>query len=196
MTIELVVAVLALLGGLALGWFLGSRGVARMRAERDAREADFKAALIDLSNTQKELATLKGETSGLEARFADLANRILGDAQKTFLERADQRFSQAGESNEAKLKALLDPVKDTLKRYEEGLTRIEKEREGSYRALGEAVAQLTQGNAGVVRETQRLANVMRSSPKARGALGRGAAQEHPVPSGTGGKRRFHAPDER
>lgn len=167
--IMLIVA--ALLGGIGLGWFLGGRGAAQMRAERDARDAELKAVAADLGSAQVELARLQAEAGGLETRFADLANRVLGEAQKSFLERADQRFSQAGESNEAKLKALLDPVKDTLKRYEEGLTRIEKEREGSYRALGEAVQQLTQGNAGVVRETQRLANVMRSSPKARGRWG-------------------------
>lgn len=169
--VALVLIMIALLAGLALGWFLGGRGAAQLRSERDAREADFKAAIADLGRAQVELAKVKAESEGQESRFAELANRILGEAQKSFLERADQRFSQAGESNEAKLKALLDPVKDTLKRYEEGLTRIEKEREGSYRALGEAVAQLTQGNAGVVRETQRLANVMRSSPKARGRWG-------------------------
>lgn len=166
-----VPVLVALAIGLGLGLFLGGRPAGQMRAERDAREADFKAAGADLARAQIELATLKAETAGQESRFADLANRILGETQKNFLERADQRFNQAGESNEAKLKALLDPVKDTLKRYEEGLTRIEKEREGSYRALHESVTQLTQGNAGVVRETQRLANVMRSSPKARGRWG-------------------------
>ena len=168
--------VLALIAGavvaaFTIGLFFGSRPAAQMRAERDAREAEFKAAAAELGRAQIENARLQAEAGGAEARFADLANRILGESQKSFLERADQRFAQAGESNEAKLKALLNPVQETLKRYEEGLTRIEKEREGSYRALGEAVAQLTQGNAGVVRETQRLANVMRSSPKARGRWG-------------------------
>jgi DNA recombination protein RmuC len=170
-SIALVLILIALVAGVGLGWFLGGRGTAQMRVERDAREAEFKTAAAELGRAQVELARVKAESEGQESRFADLANRILGEAQKSFLERADQRFSQAGDTNEAKLKALLDPVKDTLKRYEESLTRIEKEREGSYRALGEAVAQLTQGNAGVVRETQRLANVMRSSPKARGRWG-------------------------
>jgi DNA recombination protein RmuC len=170
--LELVAsAVVALLVGLGFGWFLGSRETAQMRAERDARETELRKVSEEFRSAQVELTRLQAETIGLEARFSDLANRILGEAQKSFLDRADQRFHQAGETNEAKLKALLDPVKDTLKRYEEGLNRIEKEREGSYRALGEAVAQLTQGNAGVVRETQRLANVMRSSPKARGRWG-------------------------
>lgn len=170
-SLALIFVIFALLGGLALGWFLGGRGTAQMRGERDQRATELRAVSEELRTAHVELAKLQAETTGLETRFADLANRILGDAQKSFLERADQRFSQAGDSNEAKLKALLDPVKDTLKRYEEGLTRIEKEREGSYRALGEAVAQLTQNNAQVVKETQRLANVMRSSPKARGRWG-------------------------
>jgi DNA recombination protein RmuC len=58
-----------------------------------------------------------------------------------------------------------------LKRYEENLATVEKERQGSYGELKEAVAQLALGNETVRRETQRLANVMRSSPKARGRWG-------------------------
>ena len=69
------------------------------------------------------------------------------------------------------MKALLQPVETTLKRYEDNLAQVEKERVGSYGELKTAVAQLTQGNADVRRETQRLANVMRSSPKARGRWG-------------------------
>ena len=204
--LAIVLIFITLVVGLVLGWFLGSRPAAQYRAERDARETDFKAAIADLAGAEARAAELPGlreelvslrrerdtallervelkaKASAFEERlaefvnarelmagqFREVASTMLGEAQKNFLERADARFGQAGEQNEAKLKALLDPVKDTLKRYEEGLTRIEKEREGSYRALGEAVAQLTQNNAQVVRETQRLANVMRSSPKARG----------------------------
>ena len=96
---------------------------------------------------------------------------MLNEAKKDFLERADARFNQAGEKNEAKLKTLLQPVETTLRRYEEGLQKVEKEREGAYRELHQAVGLLTQGNEVVRRETQRLANVMGSSPKARGRWG-------------------------
>ncbi len=161
----------ALLLGLALGWFLGSRGEAKMRAERDKWEGEFRAAAADLGRAQTDLATLKAETTGMEARFAELATRVLGEAQKNFLERADQRFNQAGEKSEEKLKALLDPVRETLKRYEDGLTRVEKEREGSYRELREAVKTLHLGHTQVRDETARLVNALRSSPKARGRWG-------------------------
>ena len=118
-----------------------------------------------------QLAQLKEMEAKLDARFGELAGKALGDAQAKFLERADQRFAQASEKGEAQLKALLNPVETTLKRYEEGLARVEKDRVGSYESLKEAVTQLTQGNDVVRRETARLTNVLRSSPKHRGRWG-------------------------
>lgn len=170
-TLALVLVVVALAVGLALGLFFGGRPAAQMRMERDAREADYKAAVAELGNAQIELATLKAETTGLESRFAELAGRILGETQKSFLERADQRFAQAGENNEAKMKALLQPVQETLKRYEEGLSTVEKERVGSYQALREAVQLLHAGHTQVRDETAKLVNALRASPKARGRWG-------------------------
>ena len=187
-----VAVIVALAVGLALGWFLGGRGAAAARAERDARIEEFKRAVAELAQSRDEVAAIRQELEAaridnatlraelralgegkevMAAQFAEVAHKLLGEAQASFLDRAQQRFAQAGETNEAKLKALLQPVETTLKRYEENLGRIEKEREGSYRELSQAVAQLAQGNANVVRETQRLANVMRSSPKARGRWG-------------------------
>lgn len=118
-----------------------------------------------------QLAQLKEMEAKLEARFGELAGKALGDAQGAFLQRAEERFQQAGEQGEAKLKLLLSPVETTLKRYEEGLARVEKDRVGSYEALKEAVGQLAQGNEVVRREAARLTNVLRSSPKHLGRWG-------------------------
>ncbi|HEX8483496.1 MAG TPA: DNA recombination protein RmuC [Allosphingosinicella sp.] len=134
---------------------------AGLSAAREAQERSF----------QERLAEIKDAREALSAQFSEIGGRLLGEAQKNFLERADARFNQAGEKHEEKLKALLQPVQTTLKRYEENLAVVEKERQGSYGELKEAVAQLAQGNETVRRETQRLANVMRSSPKARGRWG-------------------------
>lgn len=135
--------------------------LAAVEAESAARDRAFEDRLKELREAKDVLA----------AQFSDVAGKILNDAQDKFLKRADERFTQAGEKSEAQLKTLLQPVETTLKRYEEGLAKVEKDRVGSYGELKAAVAQLTQGNADVRRETQRLANVMRSSPKARGRWG-------------------------
>jgi DNA recombination protein RmuC len=209
MSEALIVGLVAILLGLALGWWFANRGVAALRTERDQRTEEFKRAIVELAGAEErakaaealrvELSTVRDDrdvarlhASRLEAegraaeqrigdlkaaaedmtlRFRDVAQTALGDAQKSFLERAGASLGEAGRASETKLKALLQPVEATLKRYEEQLGRVEKEREGSYRELTHAVSQLAQGNAGVVRETQRLANVMRSSPKARGRWG-------------------------
>jgi DNA recombination protein RmuC len=134
---------------------------AGLTAAREAQERNF----------QERLSEIKDAREALSAQFSEIGGKLLGEAQKNFLERADARFNQAGEKHEEKLKALLQPVETTLKRYEENLATVEKERQGSYGELKEAVAQLALGNETVRRETQRLANVMRSSPKARGRWG-------------------------
>jgi DNA recombination protein RmuC len=120
---------------------------------------------------QAQLAQLKDLEAKLETRFGELAGKAVEGAHDSFLKRAEERFGHAGQQNVEKLKSLLQPVEATLKRYEEGLKEVEKDRANSYGELKQAVAQLTQGNESVRRETQRLANVMRSSPKARGRWG-------------------------
>lgn len=200
MTAELLfVAVGTLLLGGLVGWLIGGRSAATVRAELAAAQvradqAELLRKTLDEVEREREdatttIAALRADHSAraesfeaqlkqaaenrelLQAQFSETAGKILDDAQRQFLDRADARFKQSGEANEEKIKALLNPVETTLKRYEEGLGRIEKEREGSYRELTHAVSQLALGNAGVVKETQRLANVMRSSPKARGRWG-------------------------
>jgi DNA recombination protein RmuC len=135
--------------------------LAALRAAQQERDRAHEARL-------KELIEAK---DALSAQFSEIGGKLLSEAQKAFLERADARFDQAGEKNEAKLKNLLQPVEATLKRYEQSLGEIEKARNASYGELKQAVAQLAQGNDQVRRETQRLANVMVSSPKARGRWG-------------------------
>lgn len=191
--LALALAALLIAGGIALGWFFGSRQagvlaeergkaaellrlqlteVAKERDEAQRELAGVNAARVEREAAlQEQMKALIEAKDQLAAQFSEVGAKLLQEAQKNFLDRADARFNQAGEKNEEKLKALLQPVETTLKRYEEGLSKVEKERVGSYEALREAVTQLTQGNESVRKETQRLANVMRSSPKARGRWG-------------------------
>ncbi|AHE53958.1 DNA recombination protein RmuC [Sphingomonas sanxanigenens] len=118
-----------------------------------------------------QLAQLKEMEAKVEDRFRHLAGQALTEAQSLLLKRADERFAEQGAKNEGQLRALLSPVEATLKRYEEGLQKVEAARVGSYGELKTAVAQLVAGNEVVRQETQRLTNVLRSSPKARGRWG-------------------------
>jgi len=147
------------------------RELGEARARGEALAGEVAALRRGEEAHAAQVAELKEMEAKLAARFGELAGQALGDAQGKFLARAEERFAQAGEQGEAKLRLLLSPVEETLKRYEAGLARVEQERADSYGALKEAVGQLAAGNETVRRETARLTGVLRSSPKHRGRWG-------------------------
>ena len=137
------------------------RELAALKSDTQARSEAFEAQILALKDAKQQLS----------AQFSEIGGKLLGEAQKTFLDRADQRFAQANEKSEAQLKTLLSPVETTLKRYEEGLQRVEKDRVGSYAELREAVAQVHMGQGQVRDETAKLVNALRAAPKTRGRWG-------------------------
>jgi len=192
MTVALLVGIAALIAGLAIGWFARSGAAAKAEAQaaelpglrsqlgevtaaRDTAQRELAAERATsgerMRSFEAQMNELREAKDALSAQFNEVGAKLLADAQRQFLERADQRFAQANEKGEAQLKALLQPVETTLKRYEEGLQKVEKGRVGSYEALKEAVSSLAQGNDLVRKETARLTNVLRSSPKHRGRWG-------------------------
>ena len=110
-----------------------------------------------------------GELAAL--KFNEISSRLLDEAQSKLLKQAGQHFDQAEKDASNRLQLLLKPVEDTLKRYEDGLKDVEKERVGSYRELKFAVEAVRQGQEQVRTETARLVNALRHSPKARGRWG-------------------------
>ncbi len=184
-----VTIIIALVVGLVLGWVLGSRGAASLASDRAARSEQLQKLLDAVTGerdeAQRSRATLEADARNFDARMTDLkeskdaliaqfrsvGDQLLEKAHKDFLDKAGERFTAADKASENKLRSLLQPVEATLKRYEEGLVKVEKERVGSYESLREQLGQLVQHNDLVRKETQRLANVMTSSPKARGRWG-------------------------
>ncbi len=187
--IIVIAVVLALLLGLAVGWFLGGKNVAAgaetasslrlslngITAERD--EARLKLAQVETSLTERErsfeeqLAALGQAKELLSAQFGEIGQKLLGEAQAAFLQRADERFNQAGDKSEERLKLLLAPVGDRLKAYEEQVGKIEKDRSEAYGTLTSLIDQMRTGQERVSTETAKLVSSLRNAPKARGRWG-------------------------
>jgi DNA recombination protein RmuC len=167
-------------GGL-IGWLIGSRDgtgarqtVENLRLQLDevVKERDSnRAAAKDLAalkagqeerekSFQQQIEALKDAKESLSAQFHEIANKLLGDARKTFLEQAGEKFTQA-----------VSPVELLLKSYQEKLQTIEKERVDHYAGLREAVELVRTGQGQVRDETRSLVNALRASPKARGRWG-------------------------
>ena len=188
----IIVALVALALGALIGWLIGSRGgeqgrataeLLRMQLDGVAEERDEARDQIGPLNA--ELARLRAESEHFDQRMKDLAanrdalvtqfreigDQLLEKAHKDFLAKAGERFTEADKATQAKLQYLLQPVEATLKRYEEGLQRVEKERVDHYAGLREAVELVRAGQGQVRDETRNLVNALRSSPKARGRWG-------------------------
>ncbi len=154
-----------------------------MQLDEVAKERDEARDQIGPLNA--ELARLRAESEHFDQRMKDLAanrdalvtqfreigDQLLERAHKDFLAKAGERFTEADKATQAKLQNLLQPVEATLKRYEEGLQRVEKERVDHYAGLREAVELVRAGQGQVRDETRNLVNALRSSPKARGRWG-------------------------
>jgi len=184
--------ILALVIGVALGaligWLYASRASAA-DAERAARAAELQKLLdavtaerdealqakaglqADARNFDARMADLQKSREELVNQFREIGDKLLEKAHKDFLDKAGERFTAADKASETKLKELLAPVETTLKRYEEGLQRVEKERVDHYAGLREAVELVRAGQGQVRDETRNLVNALRSSPKARGRWG-------------------------
>jgi DNA recombination protein RmuC len=187
--IVIVIVVFALLIGLAVGWVLGgksARGGAETTthlramldevvAERDA--AKDRLARLETSLEERERgfeeqkAALAEAKELLSAQFGEIGQKMLDQAQATFLKRADERFHQAGEKNEERLKQLLSPVGERLKAYEEQVGKIERERVEAYGNLQGLIGEMKAGQQQVREEAARLVNSLRNAPKARGRWG-------------------------
>jgi DNA recombination protein RmuC len=188
----IIVALIALALGALIGWLFASRGqvdgkavAESLRLQLDGVVAERDRAQAEIGPLSAELARLKAESAHFDQRMKDLAanrdalitqfreigDQLLQKAHKDFLDKAGERFTEADKATQAKLQNLLQPVEATLKRYEEGLQRVEKERVDHYAGLREAVELVRAGQGQVRDEARRLVTALTSSPKQRGRWG-------------------------
>ena len=180
-TAVIMFVVVALAVGGLVGWLVGSRAAAGAKQtvenlrlqldevvkERDAnRTAVSELAALKAAQEEREksfaqqIVALKEAKESLSAQFHEIASKLLGDARKSFLDQAGEKFTQA-----------VSPVETLLKTYQEKLQTIEKERVDHYAGLREAVDLVRTGQGQVRDETRNLVNALRASPKARGRWG-------------------------
>ncbi len=195
--LAMIALILGLVIGTGAGWFFGSRPVADAKArlaeaEKAAaeRDAEFKRAITELGEAQIKLATLEANAANFDkqmaqmreareemlAQFKAVGGEVLSRSQEEFLKRAEERFKQSEEAGEQKIKALLNPVGERLKQYEQQVETLEKRRVDAFGQLTGLIQSMREGQEQVRREAQRLGNSLTNAPKARGRWGERALQ--------------------
>jgi len=142
-----------------------------LRNDRDVarlENIELRTLAAGFETRQRELLEAK---DALTAQFAELSAKALGDAQESFLKRADERFRQSEETAGQNLKSMLQPVSDRLTRYEEAVGKVEAERKGAFSELKGQIEAMRVGQEKVSSEAAKLVNSLRNAPKSRGRWG-------------------------
>ncbi len=137
------------------------------------------SAQLDLErrHAEERSASWEQDRQRLEGAFAQLSTEALQKNAEQFLVLADTRWKQAEEAakgelgkREEAIARLLQPLQETLERYEKGLRQLELDRHGAYRGLTEQVQQLAASQEQLQRETRNLVTALRA-PQTRGRWG-------------------------
>jgi DNA recombination protein RmuC len=194
-----VYVVLAVLLGLALGYWMRSLSVrtevssakryaedlTRQLTERDTVLKQAQESVAALGADKARLETqliaekdaLQQMRANLEDSFRSAATRVLNENSESFLKLARQELGQqqqiAGNQLEQKEKAienLLKPVRETLDQLQKGTQQLEIRREGAYKSMEELVKGMQTSHTDLRRETSQLISALRA-PKVRGNWG-------------------------
>jgi len=147
------------------------------RSAESAR--DVARAELALQRRHELEATARAEEDvvRLTGAFATLSQEALAKNNEQFLALADTRFGQARAAAQGDLaqrqqaiEELLNPLSESLTRYERGIQQMETERKGAYASLNERVTALHLGHERLEKETRNLVTALRS-PHTRGRWG-------------------------
>lgn len=154
----------------------------KARAEHGAR---IDALLKEQRALSEELSTLREKSSNfdeqkrilieaqeaLRKEFENAGAKVLAGAQETFLRRAGERFEQSEKASAERINAILAPVGQRLRSYEEQVASLEARRVDAFGQLTGQIEALRVGQEMVRAEAVRLGNSLRNAPKARGRWG-------------------------
>ena len=143
----------------------GGVGPAHVELDHERRAAEERAAGLEETREQ-----LTGE-------FARLSTDALQQNNEQFLQLADTKLNETRQAADGELakrqeaiEQLLKPIGEQLGKYEEGMQRLEVERQRAYTTLTEQMKHLSTSHDQLQKETRNLVTALRS-PQTRGRWG-------------------------
>lgn len=129
-----IVAVVSLLLGGGVGWFLGARPVGELRARLDTREGEFKAAIAELGEAKIELSAARERAGRADSLAAEL------DKVREQFHHASVELERVKSEREEREKALEARLSDREAQFEKELKRLteaEEKLQAKFNEIGE-----------------------------------------------------------
>lgn len=164
---SVIIGALALLAGVLIGWLLARNQASALRATLEAERAAARtqATLLDTAE-----ARLREAFSALSADALKSNNQQFLDLANSSLSRFQQGAVQELDAREKAVAALVKPLEDGLKRMDEKLGAVEKDRTSSYADLRAHLEQMAVSQLNLQAETRHLVSALRM-PQVRGSWG-------------------------
>ena len=137
-----------------------------LKERLEEREAAVKAERERLTALSQEM----------QDRFKALAGEALDLSTRKLLAQAEEKFKAQQEQAQGGVKSLVDPIRERLDLFRVQVEKMETERARSTGAIGEQIAQLSQGLADQHRETSKLVNALQRKSVTRGQWGERAVE--------------------
>ena len=142
-----------------------------LRVRLAAREAELATLREKTANFDEQKRLLIAAQDEMRKQFELAGTKVLDHAQKVLLERAQERFAHSEKASKEAVAALLAPVSERLKTYEEQVKTLETARVDAFGQLTGQIEAMRVGQEQVRAEAARLGNSLRNAPKARGRWG-------------------------
>ncbi|WP_295527477.1 DNA recombination protein RmuC [Novosphingobium sp. Chol11] len=142
-----------------------------IRTDRDNFRAELVGLKADAANFDEQKRLLLEAQEALRREFENAGSKVLEKAQEAFLTRASARFEESEKNSAERLSALLAPVDQRLKSYEEQVGKLEKDRVEGFGQLTGLIEGMRKGQEEVRAAAAQLGNSLRNGPKTRGRWG-------------------------
>jgi DNA recombination protein RmuC len=151
--------------------------VPQLEAALKEKEEECHALLTDFRITEEKLAMLQQAEEQLKNAFKALSSDALEKNNRSFLDLAKaslEKFQEGAkgdlEKRQTAINELLNPMKESLQKLDQGMRQIEKERKGDQESLKVQIQSLFENEKVLKQETSNLVKALRS-PLARGRWG-------------------------
>lgn len=145
--------------------------LAAVRTDRENLRAELERLKADAENFAEQKRLLVEAQDMLRKEFENAGHKVLEKAQEVFLARAGARFDESEKASEARLKAVLSPIDESMKSYREQVEKLEKERVSGFGSLEALIQSVRDGQDAVRTAALQLGNSLRNGPKTRGRWG-------------------------
>ncbi|MEM8984135.1 MAG: DNA recombination protein RmuC [Pseudomonadota bacterium] len=166
--------VVGLFVGLLIEWLFSRSQIVQLSADKNQLEARVRHQ--DELAVERDAAVDAAATE-IQKHFGELATQSLKDNNELFLKLAEQNLSVQQEKAKGELnqqtkavETLVKPIADALRKTDEKISELEKERKQAYGSIHEQLKFMHQSQQSLQSETRNLVNALRR-PEVRGQWG-------------------------